>query len=265
MEINLVFAFLMIGHILGDFYFQSNNIIKQKDEKISILFIHIVTYTLSFLSVVFAGIVFSRNLIYLGLFIVCSHLIIDFANKCYKKHIYKNSFLESIKKHSFIINQMLHIVSVFTAWLIWGKSLSLYPYLMEEYDNIPVNIILLALAILILLRPVGIIIENGSIWDFTKKDINTIEQNATDISNAELQRVKKNAGIMVGYLERFIILLLLIYHQYSAIAFVLTAKSIARYENIVKDKISADYYLIGTLLSVAFVIGIAFFLGLMIS
>ena len=38
--------------------------------------------------------------------------------------------------------------------------------------------------------------------------------------------------------------------QYSALGLVLTAKSIARYDKITKDPDFAEYYLLGTLMSV---------------
>lgn len=42
--------------------------------------------------------------------------------------------------------------------------------------------------------------------------------------------------------------------QYAAIGFVLTAKSIARYDKITKDEKFAEYYLLGTLVSTLCVI-----------
>ncbi|GMA43371.1 hypothetical protein GCM10025853_08280 [Tetragenococcus halophilus subsp. halophilus DSM 20339] len=43
-------------------------------------------------------------------------------------------------------------------------------------------------------------------------------------------------------------------NQYAAIGFVLTAKSIARYNKIAEDPKFAEYYLLGTLLSSLLVI-----------
>lgn len=56
-----------------------------------------------------------------------------------------------------------------------------------------------------------------------------------------------NAGALIGILERCIILLLLYMGQYSAIGFVPTAKSIARYNRIADDPKFSEYYLLGTL------------------
>lgn len=67
-----------------------------------------------------------------------------------------------------------------------------------------------------------------------------------------------NAGRFIGTLERIIILIFLSIGQYSAIGLVLTAKSIARYERISKEKKFAEYYLLGTLLSTLYAIIVSF-------
>ena len=64
------------------------------------------------------------------------------------------------------------------------------------------------------------------------------------------------AGRMIGILERTLMLALVLYGQWAAIGLLITAKSIARFEEI-KVRKFAEYYLIGTLASllVAFVVG----------
>lgn len=67
----------------------------------------------------------------------------------------------------------------------------------------------------------------------------------------------RNAGQFIGTLERVIIFILISINQFDVIGLVLTAKSIARYDQIAHDKKFAEYYLLGTLISTATVIGIA--------
>ena len=62
-----------------------------------------------------------------------------------------------------------------------------------------------------------------------------------------------NNGAIIGFLERIIIAMFLYVNQYSAIGFILTAKSIARYNKITEDAEFGEYYLIGTLFSTLFV------------
>lgn len=64
-----------------------------------------------------------------------------------------------------------------------------------------------------------------------------------------------NAGALIGSLERIIILLFLSQGQFAAIGFILTAKSIARYNKIIEDPYFSEYFLLGTLFSTIIVVG----------
>jgi len=68
----------------------------------------------------------------------------------------------------------------------------------------------------------------------------------------------KGAGMAIGMIERIIVLTFVLFNQYTAITIIFAAKSIARF-NELKDRKMAEYYLIGTLLSIAFamIVGIA--------
>ena len=67
----------------------------------------------------------------------------------------------------------------------------------------------------------------------------------------------KRAGAVIGILERTFVLTLVLIGEYSSIALIFTAKSIARFEEL-KDRKFAEYYLIGTLASIlcALLVGI---------
>lgn len=59
----------------------------------------------------------------------------------------------------------------------------------------------------------------------------------------------KRAGAIIGVLERIFVLTLVLIGEYSSIALIFTAKSIARFEEL-KSRKFAEYYLIGTLASI---------------
>lgn len=59
----------------------------------------------------------------------------------------------------------------------------------------------------------------------------------------------KNAGCTIGISERIIVYIPAGMGQFTAIGFVLTAKSITRHEKITKSPAFGEYYLIRTLLS----------------
>lgn len=62
----------------------------------------------------------------------------------------------------------------------------------------------------------------------------------------------RNAGMYIGWLERFLILTALLLHSPATAGLVLTAKAIARYPQF-KHVRFAEYFLIGTLLSLSVV------------
>ncbi len=61
----------------------------------------------------------------------------------------------------------------------------------------------------------------------------------------------KSAGMVIGVVERVMVLTFVLVNQYTAITVIFAAKSIARF-NELKDRKMAEYYLIGTLASITF-------------
>jgi len=66
-----------------------------------------------------------------------------------------------------------------------------------------------------------------------------------------------NAGTLIGYLERLLILTFVLLEQWEAVGFLLTAKSILRFNEIQNAKVRSisEYVLLGTLLSFSLSIG----------
>ncbi len=67
-------------------------------------------------------------------------------------------------------------------------------------------------------------------------------------------------GGVLGTLERTLILVLVGLQAYTAVGFVVTMKSIARYEKVQKERAFAEYFLAGTMLSML----LALVLGLLV-
>jgi hypothetical protein len=72
-------------------------------------------------------------------------------------------------------------------------------------------------------------------------------------SKDDLERIQKggiaNAGTYIGFLERILIVTFIFVDQYVAIGFLVTAKSIFRFESLTVE--NTEYFLIGTFLSFA--------------
>jgi len=58
-----------------------------------------------------------------------------------------------------------------------------------------------------------------------------------------------NGGLWIGYLERMLILVFVLFNMTSGIGFLITAKSILRFSGVKDKQKMAEYVLIGTLLS----------------
>jgi hypothetical protein len=67
------------------------------------------------------------------------------------------------------------------------------------------------------------------------------------------------AGLYIGWLERFLVLTAILVGSYTSVGLIIAAKSIFRFPDL-KDRPFAEYFLIGTLMSVALaVVGAMFF------
>ena len=70
----------------------------------------------------------------------------------------------------------------------------------------------------------------------------------------------KGAGMVIGVVERVMVLTFVLVNQYTAITVIFAAKSIARF-NELKDRKMAEYYLIGTLVSITFALLVGIIAG----
>ncbi len=75
----------------------------------------------------------------------------------------------------------------------------------------------------------------------------------------EAKQEQENAGELIGILERLLILTFVLVNSYEAVAFVVAAKSVARFSAL-DDKDFAEYYLLGTSTSVLVAVGIGILL-----
>lgn len=71
-----------------------------------------------------------------------------------------------------------------------------------------------------------------------------------------------NAGMYIGIVERLLILIFILFAQWQAVGFLLTAKSVFRFKDIQdgKDRKITEYILPGTLVSY----GIAILIGIIV-
>ena len=237
----IVLTLFLIGHVLGDFYLQSSELAISKDESFKKLSKHSVIYLLSMFFVFIP--VFSLKLLKWVVIISIAHFIVDLMKFFIKKKITIEDKLEALV---YSLDQIIHIlIIVFTAVTIYLLSepinyIYCIQYILNRLQIDAIGILSWILILLIIIKPFSITIMKV----LYRYKPTTNEENGGH----------PNAGALIGIFERCIILLMLFVEQYSAIGFVLTAKSIARYNKIADDPKFSEYYLLGTLLSTMLVI-----------
>lgn len=239
---------LFIGHVLGDFYFQSSALAKDKEKSVKKLLLHCFLYWMTMMGITLPF--FGWSLIKFVSGISALHFLIDGLKFLITRYF-------PIKKSQdtliFLIDQALHILVLLAAgvYLTLGtteiQSLSRIDLLMTSVGWNLENMLSWILILLVLAQPCSIII---------KKVLGYYRPT----SEEHVDEGIPNAGALIGVFERVFILLMLYANQFTAIGFVLTAKSIARYNKISENPQFAEYYLLGTLLSTLLIIISYFFI-----
>ena len=238
---------LVIGHVLGDFYFQSSTLAKDKETSGKKLLLHCFLYLTIMVGVTIPF--FGWSLLKVAIGVSMSHFLID-GVKFFLTHHF------SIKKSQdtvvFLIDQSLHLLVLLVAGVYLTLS-SIKLHFIPGIEKLVTslgwdmgNILSWILILLVLVQPCSITI---------KKVLNFYRPT----NEEHVDEGIPNAGALIGVFERLFIVLMLYANQFTAIGFVLTAKSIARYNKISENPQFAEYYLLGTLLSTLLIIISYFF------
>lgn len=225
---------LILAHLIGDFLFQPNSWVKEKEKKKvkSIkLYLHILLH-----GVLILVVLWDFKYWLLALIIMLIHGVIDMIKLYAQK--------EKTKAKWFLIDQFLHIISIVFIWNIWFESNLNISSWFQNTDNW-----IYATALLIITSVSSIIIQ--SLMHKWSNSIN--ESNKSSLSNA---------GKYIGMLERLFVFVFVVTGRWEGIGFLLTAKSVFRFGDLKesKDRKLTEYILIGTLLS----FGIAIATGMIV-
>lgn len=226
----IIIVKILLAHLLGDFIFQPISWVNHKEKyklKSHYLYIHSVLHG------ILAGLlVFEKQFILYAIALLIIHGIIDTI----KLHFQTNT----TKRTWFIIDQIAHFISI----VIIGIA---YQNLKIDFSLVNPNYWLIVVGAVFLSKPASIIIRTLiSIWEPENKK-----------NDESLQ----NAGNYIGILERLFVFCFILINQFSAIGFLLAAKSIFRFGDLTeaKDRKLTEYVLIGTMLS----FGLAIAIGLL--
>lgn len=243
-----VMLVLFIGHVLGDFYFQSSALAKDKEKSVKKLLLHCFLYWMTMVGITLPF--FGWSLLKLVSGISALHFLIDGVKFLMTRHF---TTQKSQDAFIFLMDQALHMIVLLAAgvYLTLGAVeitwLSVTEPLWSSLGWNLENVLSWLLILLVLAQPCSIVV---------KKVLGYYRP----MSEEHVDEGIPNAGALIGVFERIFILLMLYANQFTAIGFVLTAKSIARYNKISENPQFAEYYLLGTLLSTLLIIISYFFI-----
>lgn len=229
----ILFIKLLLTHLLGDFIWQPNSWVADKEakkHKSIYLYFHILLH-----GVLAAVLVWEIAFIPYAVLIAISHGIIDLIKLNFQKNKTKRTW--------FIADQIAHILVLIAIVLLYQNKTINFIW----FDN---QFWILITGFLFITKPTSIFIKTIiSIWSPESQDSNQ------DNSLA-------NAGNYIGILERLFVFCFILTGHFEAIGFLLAAKSIFRFGDLkeAKDRKLTEYVLIGTLIS----FGVAITVGLIV-
>ncbi|RZN80924.1 MAG: DUF3307 domain-containing protein [Winogradskyella sp.] len=217
---------LILAHLIGDFFLQPQKWVKHKEKKklkSKWLYIHIAIH-IALMFLIIWDVAQWQLILAIGLL----HFIIDTG-----KILFQN---KKNKRLLFFIDQLLHFATI----------LILTPLFLEksiEFNILNQDTLLLILCASFLTQPTSIIMKTI----FSKWNISKITK-----GNESL----KDAGRYIGILERLLVFTFIIIGQWSAVGFLITAKSVFRFGDLTasKERKLTEYILIGTLISFGFAV-----------
>lgn len=245
----MAFGLLVLAHVFADFMAQGKSMVQNKEEgKLRGYLSHGVIVLLALL-VVFSPMLHGRLVVAL-VALALLHLIIDFFKGLLSRWV---SLVGEVGL--FLADQALHFIVLLGFWLYWVPICGEEPLIRWSIETmLPLsgkvwfqqivldwfNIDFLSTMIIYIT-----VIYGGAI--FVRKVLN-ISPIAPPQTGEKSYGEMLDIGRYIGMAERMILLTLTVMNATSAVAFVLTAKSIARYQEL-NQKDFAEYYLTGTLLS----------------
>ncbi|MFW6309829.1 MAG: DUF3307 domain-containing protein [Prolixibacteraceae bacterium] len=210
--LNNVFLPMLAGHLIADFWLQPWSWVLQKKQKgLKSGAMFLHCIIAAVLPVVFT---FQLNLWWFAPVIFVTHILIDF---------FKSKIKDSIP--AFLTDQLLHI-AVLCILAVYGTK--------TEISDGAVLFWLYANGFILITSPLGIL---------TGKMLGLI------LSNKE-KTFRLDVSGWIGIMERILILIFITTGHFSAIGFLIAAKSVFRFNDTREDgNKKAEYFLLGTLIS----------------
>jgi hypothetical protein len=243
-----LFLTVLLAHLLGDFPLQSSSMVRAKHHGIRAYIehgaIHLLVLVLSVAAFISLELLTSLWFWVVACLYIAVHLGIDRA---------KQGLVSRAKRTDsasvFLVDQVVHVCTIVAlAWLLirpnWEIVKSQFSWSTATGDRV------LEAGIVY----VGVIFAGGYLIRYLTRNLT-----AGIKKPGETAEQVENAGMYIGWLERFLVVTAILVQSPSMVGLILTGKSIARFPEL-KERF-AEYFLIGTLLS----IGLAVIGGLVLA
>jgi Protein of unknown function (DUF3307) len=230
---------LLLGHLLTDFVFQSTALVQLKKSGRAAGYLKhgAIYFVCSALLTAFfvPAIAFSWRFLAVALALTLIHLAIDGSKIRWARRTPLGEGLAA-----FVIDQGMHFVTIVVAacWIARVEPAAVLLRGLQRLQS-PSDRVLLVMVVY-----VGVIFGGGYLIRFMTKPL--LKHLQVGESHAQLS----NAGMYIGWLERFLVMTALFLHSPATAGLILAAKSIARYPEFKREQF-AEYFLIGTLLSIS--------------
>jgi len=249
-SITNTFLAIVLAHLAGDFPLQTESIIRAKQRGLAGLVIHGLVHYLALMAALLAfsparvGTLYCQGLL---LVYVAFHVLLDFLKIRYLRLRGRPD-----STAPFLVDQLLHVLAALALSL---GLLKVSPFQLntEGMWTDPVK----QRVLLILVTYAAVIFAGGYL-------VRSMTRSLTENMPApegENKAALRNAGLYIGWLERFLVLTAFLIQSPAMIGLILTGKSIARLGELKGPKF-AEYFLIGTLLSVSMALSGGIFLML---
>lgn len=231
-----LFIPLLAGHIIGDFWLQTDLIVQNRRHKVLWIFIHagIVAITTWFIVGDFANIA-------VLILIFLAHVIIDGG----KKLFYNMSNIKTGRNsiNTIVIDQILHVISVLIIAFVLERYSYYYSFWLELFSFKYLQFLIIISGVILTVRAAGFLIEKH----LTNFAINFKE---------ELHK----GGKTIGHLERMLIFIFIFAGIPEGIGFLIAAKSVFRIGELrqPEHRKQSEYIMIGSLYSFTYAILLAY-------
>jgi Protein of unknown function (DUF3307) len=242
---------VLLAHLLADFPLQTDSLVRAKTHGIKGFLTH---GAIHFATVNVALLLFTHNRLWslrtqsILVAYAVLHIVLD-----YMKQLYLRVRQVPDSTGPFVVDQALHLLmAVAVTWALtrvsWGEVRAAAFWT----DRVKHNVLLVAVTY------AAVIFAGGYL-------VRSMTRSLTEEMTAPAGEDKdalRNAGLYIGWLERFLVLTALLVQSPAMIGLILTGKSIARLGELKGPKF-VEYFLIGTLLSLSLAISGGIFLMLM--